>query len=399
MSEEREHALLSASSANRWLNCPPSVRLAETLPQTTSEYAEKGRLAHEIVELKTRKAFLEPMGPKKYKAALKALESNPLYELEMASATDAYLDYVSSVVHSYASQPYIAVEKRFSYDHIAPEGFGTCDCIIIGGDTLRIIDYKNGSGVPVSAVQNPQMKLYALGALREYEMLYRIETVVLAIIQPELDSISEWAAPVSELLAWGESIKPIARQAFAGEGEFRPDNNNFNGYCKFCPAKARCRARAEFLSEPYDRLQGMKPPLISNEEVASVLEKANAIKSWLSVVEEYALSECLAGNEIPGWKAVEGRSVRQFANTDAAFDILREAGYDEAVLYKRQPITLTESEKLLGKKRFAELLESQIIKPPGKPTLAPVTDKREGITSKTSAIDDFNDKGENEHAE
>jgi len=380
-----KHALLSASSAHRWLNCTPSARLEEQFPDTTSEYAKEGTLAHEIAELKLCKHFIEPMGPKTFAARMNKFKKEELYQEEMQEHTDTYLEYVQSVVHSYASRPHIVIETTLDYSHIVPEGFGTGDCIIIGGNTLHVIDFKYGKGVPVDAVDNPQMKLYALGALHKYSMLYEIINVKLAIVQPRLNNISEWETTTETLFQWAEQIKPIAERAFKGEGDYRPGE-----WCNFCRAKSQCRARCETMTA----LEGfgyMKPPLISNAEVGEILVKARHLKEWVTDLEEYALSALLSGEEIPGWKAVEGRSNRQFEDVDKAFEVLKSAGYDEAVLYERKPITLTAVESLLGKKKFSELLDSYVIKPPGKPTLVPESDKREAITAQPKAAEVFKD--------
>lgn len=201
---DRVHAVLSASSAHKWIHCPPSAQLEAQLPDTRSPEAAEGTLAHEIAELKLRKHFTV-MKASEYKKSLKALQEQPLYDPEMDTLTDAYRDYITDIVHSFPNKPHIAVEVRIDYSHIAPEGFGTCDCIIIGGDTLRVIDFKYGKGVPVSAEENPQMMLYALGALVKYSLLYEIKNVILAIFQPRLDGASEWGTTADELLAWGEN--------------------------------------------------------------------------------------------------------------------------------------------------------------------------------------------------
>lgn len=376
------HALLSASGAHKWLNCPPSARLEETLPESTSTYAEEGRLAHEIGELKLRKQFAEPMGSRKFNAQLKKLQENPLYQEEMLRHTDTYMDYISGIVHNFVSPPYIAIEKRLNYSTYAPEGFGTGDTIIIGGNTLHVVDFKYGKGVPVSAFDNPQMKLYALGAYTDYAFLFPIETVKMAIVQPRLDSISEFEMPVTDLLSWGESIKPIAVQAFKGEGEYVVGE-----HCRFCRAKAQCRARAEYNLSLQAHTQ-MKPPLISNEEVGTFLALAQDLVAWAKNLEEYALTECMNGNDIPGWKAVHGRSTRSFINTNTAFKVLIENGTPETMLYERKPLTLTAVEGLLGKTKFKELLSEHVNTPPGKPTLVQESDKREPI-KRISAADDF----------
>lgn len=381
---EMKHALLSASGSHKWLHCPPSANLEAQLPETTSSYAEEGRLAHAIGELKLRKHFT-PMGPKKFANELKKLQERPHYSPEMLEHTDRYLEFVQAKAHAFSSPPYVVMERRLDYSHIAPEGFGTGDCLIIGGSVLVVIDLKYGQGVPVSAEANPQMMLYALGALKEYALLYgsAITQVVLCIVQPRLGEPSEWEISTADLLAWGESIKPTAQAAFDGKGDFCSGE-----WCRFCRAKATCRARSNTMTA-LEAFGGMKPPLISNEEVGDILRRAQTLKAWVTDLEEYALSALLAGETIPGWKAVEGRSNRQFADTDAAFKVLVDAGYNEALLYERKPITLTAVEKLTGKPKFTELLSGQVIKPPGKPTLAPESDHREAVTNKVTAEEAF----------
>lgn len=306
----------------------------------------------------------------------------------MLRHTDTYLDYIKKVILAFNFNPYVAAEKKIDYSTYAPEGFGTGDCIVIARNVLHVFDFKYGKGVPVSAYENPQMKLYALGAYTEYSFLYPITTVKMAIIQPRLDSISEYELSIEELLKWGESIKPIAQKAFKGEGEFVPGE-----HCTFCRAKAQCRARAE----KYTALESfnyMKPPLISNEEVGEILVKAEKLAAWVKNLENYALAELLKGNDITGWKAVHGRSTRQFIDIDAAFNTLKANGTDEALLYERKPLTLTEVEKIVGKAKFNELLNSFVNIPPGKPTLAQLSDKREPIKN-LSAKEIFSNEGGN----
>lgn len=374
------HALLSASSSHRWLHCTPSARLEEKLPESSSQYAEEGSLAHEIAELKLRKYCIEPMGARTFNSKIKKFKENPLFQEEMLKHTDTYMDYIAGVLHGFTTPPYVAAEKKIDYSSYAPEGFGTCDCIIICGNLLHIIDFKYGKGVPVSAKDNPQMKLYALGAYTEYSFLYPIDTVKMTIIQPRLDnSISEDSLSIDELLAWGESIKHIAKLAFNGEGEYSPGEQ-----CRFCKAKALCRARADhYLS--LEEFHKMKPPLISKEEVGEVLRRAQELSAWVKNMEEFAFNECLKGNDVPGWKLVEGRAVRQFVNQDEAFKVLLDNGFEETMLYERKPLTLSETEKLVGKTKFKELLNSYIHTPPGKPTLALSEDKRETFKRMTAA--------------
>ena len=382
--KEREHALLSASSAHRWLVCTPSARLEEQLPEKRSEYADEGTLAHEIAELKLRKYYIEPMPKSTFTRRLNKLKKHELFQEEMLKHTDTYLEYLQSITLSFSSKPYVAVEKRVDYSTYAPEGFGTVDCLIIAENTLYVTDFKYGKGVPVNAVDNPQMKLYALGAYKEYGFLYPIEKVKLAIVQPRLDNISEFELSIEELVAWGDEIKPIAQKAFNGEGEFVPGE-----HCKFCRAKAQCRARAnEFLAlEDF----GLKDPqLLSDAEIGQILEKAMKLESWVKALKDYALGETLKGKEIPGWKAVEGRGQRNYADIEKAFEHLKANGIDEAMLYERVPLTVSKLEKQLGKKQFKELLEEPgfIEKTPGKPTLVPISDKRPPIVN-ISPEEDF----------
>lgn len=386
----RSHALLSASGASRWLACTPSARLEEQFEDKSSFYAAEGTLAHEIAELKLRKHFIEPISRGEYTKRLNKLKKQTyngeeLYQKEMLKFTESYLDYLKELALGMDSTPYVSVEKRVNFSNFVPEGFGTADCILIGGDTLYVNDFKYGKGVAVSAEDNPQMKLYALGAYTEYSFLYPITKIHMSIVQPRLDSISEFEISAEELLAWGEEVKPIAQKAFNGEGEFVPGE-----HCKFCKAKAVCRARADQFSA-LDDFKDLKPPLISNDEVGEFLEKGLAIESWIKALKDYALAESLKGNEIKGWKAVEGRGSRNYTDIDKAFEYLQEKGVAEAVLYERVPLTVPKLEKQLGKKQYRELLEEPelVKKTPGKPTLAKASDKRKAITNEVSAEDDF----------
>lgn len=387
---ERAHALLSASGSARWLNCTPSARLEEQFEDRSSFYAAEGTLAHEIAELKLRKQFIEPIGRGEYTKRLNKLKKETyngeeLYQKEMLKHTEVYVDYLKEISLSFSSPPYVAVEQRIDYSAYAPEGFGTVDCLIIGGDTMYVTDFKYGKGVPVSAENNSQMKLYALGAFTKYSLLYGIKIIKLAIIQPRLDSISEWEISAEDLLAWGEEVKPIAQKAFAGDGEYVPGE-----HCKFCKAKAICRARADEFTA-LDDFTTLKPPLISNDEVGEFLEKGLAIESWIKALKDYALTESLKGNEVKGWKAVEGRGSRQYVDIDKAFKELQDKGIDEAVLYERVPLTVPKLEKQLGKKQYRELLEEPklVQKTPGKPTLAKESDKRKAVTNAVDPADDF----------
>ncbi len=396
MPTPNKHALLSASSAHRWLACTAAPHFEENFPDGTSAYAEEGTLAHSVCELYARKKFTV-MSTRKFNAELKKLQAQPLYQEEMLKTAEAYVEYLSEKAMSYAAMPHVAMEVKVDLTDYVPDGFGTCDCIMVGGDTLHITDYKHGKGVPVSAVENPQMRLYALGALKRYSLSYgnQIKKVSMGICQPRLsETVSEDALTVEELLAWGESIKPVAKEAFDGPGNFCPGD-----HCRFCKGKAQCRARAahfagfsEFIGadiegrmteagiaarEQAEGYGADLPPILSNADVADLLVKADGRAAWYKDLQDYAASALLVGDEIPGFKLVEGRSNRTFTDIDEAVQALLNAGYKEAMIYDRKPKTLTELEKMLGKKTFNELLSGYVTKPKGKPTLAPASDKRE----------------------
>lgn len=387
--EEKAHALLSASSAKKWIHCPPSARLEASIPDEESPYAKEGTLAHGICELKLRKLFTDKnMTERTYRSRLKKLQQDEAYAPEMEGFTDEYVDYVSSIAFSFQAAPFISIEKRLDYSPWAPEGFGTGDCVIIYGKDLHIIDFKYGKGVPVKAEGNYQLALYALGAYHEFGMLFPIEDVHLHIVQPRIPNNSSWTTTLEELLSWGEFVvKPAAEKAFKGEGDFRPADycqGDTENYCKsgFCRAYGRCRATAErnmsLLHEAWDEEKNRKrlPPLLSWEEAGELLKRAMFLKSWVQELENAALDEIASGREVPGWKIVEGRSNRKLSDADAAFEELVRAGYEEAVLYERKPIALGELEKTLSKEHRQDILSKYIVKPQGKPTLAPEDDKR-----------------------
>ena len=390
-----KHALLSASSAARWLNCTAAPRFEEGLPESTSEYAEEGRLAHAIAELKTLKKFTL-MSPRTYTTRLNKLKKEPLYSPEMDKTTDLYVEHLTEQAMLYDSAPTVAAEVKVDFNDYVPEGFGTCDNVMVGGDTLSITDYKHGKGVPVSAVGNPQMRLYALGALKRYAPIFgdTIKKIRMSIDQPRLDSYTTDIITVEELKAWGDSIKPIAQKAFSGLGDFVPGE-----HCRFCRGKAQCRARANVNTALEDfkdcvpaaawndkaeahvaaggMVNGTPPTLLSDAEIGDLLIRGQQLVQWYKDLEEYALKTLLDGKPIDGWKLVAGRSNRAFTDQDAAIKAVIAAGYDEALVYDRKPKTLSELEKLMGKAEFAEKIGSFVVKPLGKPTLALATDKRE----------------------
>ncbi|WP_059050805.1 DUF2800 domain-containing protein [Paenibacillus senegalimassiliensis] len=382
---ERAHALLSASGAHRWLHCTPSAQLEATLPDTESEAAKRGTLAHEIAELKLQKVF-SGLPTRSFNAALKKFKAHELYEPIMDDHTNAYVEYIQSIVHAYPSTPFVAIERRVDLTDFVPESFGTSDCIIIGGGKLHVIDYKNGQGVPVPAEDNPQMKLYALGALKAFSLLFPIEAVHLAIVQPKVwDTPSEWSISATDLLAWGESIKPIAQAAFNGEGDYVVGE-----HCGFCRAKATCRARTEHMLAAGSKAP-LKPPLLSWDEVGEVLRQADGIVKWYEALKKGALAEVLKGGQVEGWKAVEGRGSRDYTDLDKAFAHLKEKGIDEAVLYDRKPLSPPQLEEALTKKVYKDLLEDAglVVKRPGAPTLAKAGDKRPTFNDQVKPEDAF----------
>ena len=395
MPSPNSHALLSASAAHRWLVCTAAPIFEAQFPSSTSEYAEEGTLAHEFCELYVRKHFTV-MSRRTFNAELKKLQANPRYNEEMLTTAQTYLDYLKEKAMNFGSAPYVTPEVRVDLSDYIPDGYGTCDCVMIGGDTLQIVDYKHGKGVPVSAENNPQMRLYALGALKMFSAIYgdTIQTVSMAICQPRLFAEpSEETISVSELLAWGEWLKPIAQEAYTGNGKFVPGE-----HCKFCRGRAQCRARAE-QNTALEDFNSTRPngesPLLTDTEIGDLLTRGETLVAWYNDLKEYALNTILKGGTIPGYKAVEGRSNRTFKNADVAMQIVAQAGFDEAVLYDRKPKSLSELEKLLGKKKFAELLSGQVYKPKGSPTLVPMSDKREAYNS---AVTDFSDVTAGEQA-
>lgn len=389
--EERAHSLLGGSNAHRWLSCTPSARLEEQFPDTTSEAAKEGTLAHELCELKLRNYFYTvDFGKTKFTRAVNKLKKEPLWQEEMDGYTDDYLDYVKSAALKFASAPYVTIEKKLDFSPYVPSGFGTADCILIGCGVLHVIDFKYGKGVPVSAEGNPQLALYALGAYEAYKFLYPIRTIRMSIVQPRLsDGLSEWECSLDELLAFGGFVKEKAELAIKGEGEFVPSEKA----CRFCRARTRCRARAAanvklVFSPDYGKL----PPLISNEEVGTYLKQGRDVEKWLRDLQDYALKECLAGKEVPGWKAVEGRGSRDWIDMDAAFAALQEKGIPEEILWERKPLTLAQVEKTIGKKDFEMLVGSMVVKNPGKPALVEELDKRPAITNKITAAEAFKEE-------
>ena len=382
-----KHALLSASGAHRWLECTPSAQLELQFPQSTSEYAEEGTAAHELCEL-TARYWLGEISEAEYENQRDELAKGKYYNAEMQECANDYAKFVAektAAARETCEDAFTALEVRVDFSKYVKDGFGTGDCIIVSDNVLEIIDFKYGKGVRVEAAGNPQMKLYALGAYLEYNTLFDIDSVRMTIFQPRLSGVqSSDEITVKELLEWAEKyVKPRAKLAYKGEGEFAPSEE----VCKFCRAKAQCKARADKNLKLFDEAPDVL--LLTPEDAGKILEQAGDIQSWLADLESLVSFTLLAGQPVEGWKMVEGRSNRRFADELKVVDAMKAAGYDESLLYERKLITLTQMEKDFGKKAIAETLGELIVKPQGKPTLAPAKDKRPEFRPEEQLLAEF----------
>lgn len=358
-----EHALLSPSSAKRWMACTPSIKLEQNFPkEQSSVYAQEGTLAHSIAEQKLTKWI----NRKRNKIVCE--------DKEMDEYTDVYRDYVIEIynkVKKSCKDPIFVIEQRLDLAEWTIDGFGTGDAIIIGDDTLHIIDLKYGKGVPVSAYGNPQLRLYALGAVKEYMMLYDFSKVDMHIVQPRLNTIEHEEMTVADLITWGDDeVKPKAALAYKGEGNYVPGD-----HCGFCKAKAACKARAEYIMQ-LKEYGFMDEDLLNNEEISKILSLIDELTKWASDVKEFALDQMLSGVKYEGFKVVEGRSIRKVMDEKQLVENIKAEGYKEDLLYERKLNSITKLEKLVGKKKFAELSVGSVEKPAGAPTIAPASDKR-----------------------
>ena len=373
---DKKHAILSASSSHRWLHCPPSARLQLQYPDTMSEAAEEGTAAHALAEHKLRRLL-----------KLRSRKPTSQYDSDdMDLHTDGYAAFVCEAIEkakTHSSDVIVMVEQRLDFSEYVPEGFGIGDCVIVADDNLHIIDLKYGQGVLVEAENNSQMMLYALGALRLFDTLYDIKTVSMTIYQPRRENISTWTISVEELTDWAENtLRPTAKLAFAGEGEF-----SCGEWCRFCAARTTCRARAMQQMEIAAHDFAL-PPTLSDDEINELLPGLDDIISWANDLKEYALKAALSGKRWSGYKLVAGRSIRHYTDEDAVAEAARKAGYTD--IYKTSLIGVSEMEKLMGKRNFADILGALVDKPHGKPTLVPDSDKRPEIKLST-ADEDFND--------
>ena len=365
------HSVLGASAADRWMNCTPSAQLTAGMEDETTTFAAEGTAAHALCEWKVRKALKMRAGRR---------PTSDYWTDEMEEFTDDYRDYIMDLVgqaKQHCKDPVTLIEQHLDFSCYVPDGFGTGDFLLVADKELNVVDFKYGRGVAVYADHNPQMMLYALGALNLFDCLYDIEQVTMTIFQPRLSSISTWTISTAELYQWAEEVlKPKAELAAKGEGDFVSGS-----WCRFCKARNTCRARAESFLE-LARMEFQPPALLSDEEVAEVMEKADELSKWASDVMAYAQAEAIEnGKHWNGYKLVEGRSVRKFSDEAKVEAAAKKAGYTD--IYNKSLITLTAFEKLMGKEAFAEILGQYVTKPAGKLTLVPVSDKRPEVSVNT----------------
>ena len=377
--DQRAHAVLSPSAATRWMACTPSARFEEQFPDKDSEYAKEGTAAHELAELLIKKE-LGLIKKAAYEKQIKAIVAGPYYSWEMRGYCEDYAEYVIerlNAAKAVTPDAMLFLETKIDLSGIIPEGHGTRDVAIVAAGTLVIIDLKYGKGVPVSAENNKQLMLYAAGTLAEMDVLYGIDTVEMVIYQPRLDNISTYTMAAGDLRAWVDTeARPKAALAFAGEGDYQPGD-----HCKFCKGKATCKALADYCGDVVADFTD--PNKLTDLQVSAALMDAKLVIDWIDSLKTYALEQALAGKKWPGFKLVEGRSNRKYGDEAAVIQAL---GGREDIYKPQELLGITAMEGLLGKKEFAELVGPFVVKPPGAPTLAPLSDKRPEYNS---AINDF----------
>lgn len=381
-----QHAILSTSGSHRWLHCTPSALLEKDVPDSGSDYAREGSLAHAYCA----KALKESLGIGTKGEDIEIEELQDYFTDEMPGHVETYTDIVlGKFEEAKKSTPdaVLMVEQRLDFSKYIPEGFGTGDAIIVADGTLEICDFKYGKGVEVSAIANSQMMIYALGAYERFSDEYRIERVRMTIIQPRIGNLSEYELEIDQLLYWADHVlTPTAKKAIKGEGE-----QVAGDWCQFCKVKCQCKALAKRCTEDFDALQesGTTAELMTNDDIARLLPKLSDIKKWAEAVGEYALDRALKGDKFPGYKLVEGRSIRKIIDEEAAASKLTAEGFDADNLYKPRTLKgITDLEGIVGKKNLATLLDGILVKPQGKPALVPESDKRPPLNS-NSAESDF----------
>lgn len=370
-----KHALLGASSAARWIACTPSARATENLPDEETKYAAEGTRAHEVCEAHLRYSLecwetgqVAPILGESLR-----LDGQPDDPPEMVKAANQYVSFIHDLWVGFPCRPGVFIEQEVDVSRWVPQGFGTCDCLMIGGGLLHIIDFKYGQGVPVNPERNPQLMYYALGAYELFRETDEIEVVRMSIVQPRMQEEPQtWELPLADLLTWAcEVLAPAAHMAWRGEGEYHTGD-----HCRFCKAHPACRA----WKDKYGPLAGFEPysepATLSDEELGEWLQKLEGLAAYAKDLEEYAQQALMEGRTLPGWKLVQGRSTRKWTDQDAAFQQMEHDGIDEAMLYTRTPISLTAAEKMIGKKKFAETMSAFITRAPGAPKLAAASDPR-----------------------
>lgn len=382
-----EHARLSASGAHQWMNCPPSIVMSEGIPDKGSSYAEEGTLAHALAELMIN-YNLGRLTKTEFRKQHTAIKKNSFYNEDMQQYIEEYVNQIWELMNAAKASckdAELLTEQRLDFSEYVPDGFGTGDVVIVTDGKIQIIDLKYGKGVEVFADNNPQLMLYGLGALGSYDMLYDIKEIELTIVQPRLNNISTFSIGADSLVEWGVNVvRPAAEKAIAGEGEPTP-----GPHCRFCKVKATCRARKEQMAE-LAKLDFKDARLLDDSEIGEVLRLADQLANWVSDVKEYALEEAVQnGKKWDGWKLVEGRSNRKYSDEAAVVKALTEAGFQESLLFERKLYGITAMEKIVGKKNLQQHCGELIVKPQGKPTLAPESDKRPELNTTDSAIKDF----------
>lgn len=372
-----KHAVLSASSSHRWLACPPSALLCAKEKDKPSDFALQGTDAHTLCEHKLKIALGQQS---KY-----PVEDLTFYDEEMAECTDMYAQYVMeqlSEAKEICKDPIVLIEQHLDFSQWVPDGFGTGDCVIVADETLTVIDFKYGVGILVDAENNPQMMCYALGALSLFDGIYDIKNITMTIFQPRREHISTFTISKEALLSWAENtLAPTAKLAANGEGDYKAGE-----HCQFCKVKATCRKRAEY-NLMLARYDFEMPANLEDEEIEVILSKADEFISWVNDIKDYALKQAISGKEWNDWKLVEGCSVRKYVDDKAVAEMVENAGFDP---YEKKVIGITAMTKMLGKRKFDELLSDLIEKPQGKPTLVPMSDKRPVM--KNTAKDDFKEE-------
>lgn len=370
-----KHAFLSASASHRWLNCPPSAKLCESLPDQSSTYAQEGTDCHELCAYLVEKALgRDVTDPTKHLS---------YYNAEMQNCAEEYCNFVLEQLEEakiHCKDPQVIVEQRLDFSRFVENGFGTGDCVIVADDVLHIIDYKHGLGILIEAQNNSQLFCYAIGALEIFDGIYDINEVKMSIFQPRRGNVDTFSISKNELLTWAnEVLAPTAKLAYEGKGEF-----NAGDHCQFCKVKATCRKRAEHNLE-LAKYDFEMPATLDDIEIAAILPKIDQLISWGNDIKDYALQQAQSGTHYEGFKVVEGRSNRKYTDEAIVVNAVTNAGFDP---YEKKLLGVTAMTNLLGKKRFEELLGELIYKPLGKPTLVPESDKRPVMNT---AQNDFNE--------